>query len=84
VLSTFPHLQSGDIPAFYAHAHSVEHVLTGNNIVLSDITGQQLLNTLKPLGEQLRAMESEQLRKVFETGRTVVSDVYIAGCCSDP
>ena len=85
VLSTFPHLQSGDIPAFYAHAHSVEHVLTGNNIVLSDITGQQLLNTLKPLGEQLpRHGNPEQLRKVFETGRTVVSDVYIGGVLQRP
>jgi diguanylate cyclase (GGDEF)-like protein len=85
VLSTSPHLQSGDMAAFYSQAQSVVRREIGYNAVLSDATGQQLINTVRPQGEQLpRHGNPEQLRKVFETGRTVVSDVYVGGLLRRP
>jgi PAS domain S-box-containing protein len=85
ILSTSPALESGDVRGFYAHAQSAVSRRIGNNVVLSDATGQQLLNTIRPLGEQLpRHGNPAQLSKVFETGRPVISDVYIGGVLKRP
>jgi signal transduction histidine kinase/ActR/RegA family two-component response regulator/HPt (histidine-containing phosphotransfer) domain-containing protein len=57
----------------------------GTNVVLSDRDGRQLVNTLRPLGEALpRHGNPAQLRRVFETGSTVVSDVYLGGVAQRP
>lgn len=85
VLSTSPYLQSGDIRAFYDQAKSVVSRQIGNNVVLSDAMGQQLINTLRTPGEPLpRHGNPEQLRKVFETARPVMSDVYVGGVLKQP
>jgi PAS domain S-box-containing protein len=85
ILGTSPDLQRGDIYTFYAYAQSVVPRYKGNNVVLSDATGQQLINTIRPLGAQLpRHGNPEQLRKVFEMGRPVISDVYIGGVLKRP
>lgn len=85
VLSSSPHLESGNTAAFYGQAQRVMRRQVGDNAVLSDAAGQQLINTIRPLGEQLpRHGNPEQLRKVFETGRPVVSDVYVGGVLRRP
>ena len=85
VLSTSPYLQSGDLAGFYSQAKTVVRRQIGHNVVLSDATGQQLVNTLAALGDPLpQHANPAQLRTVFETGRPVLSDVYVGAVLQRP
>ena len=85
VLSFSPHLARGSLTGFYGEAQALLARQIGHNVVLSDASGQQLVNTLRPFGEPLpRHGNPAQLRKVFETERPVVSDVYIGGLLRRP
>ena len=44
-LATSPSLVSGDLPAFYRQARLVREAYPGADIILSDATGQELVNT---------------------------------------
>lgn len=85
-LATSEHLAAPDLAAFYAQARNLlQKIDVGNNFVLSDATGQQLVNTLRPFpGPLPRHGNPEQLHRVFETGRPVVSDIYIGGVLRRP
>ncbi len=85
VLATSPYLQSENLTAFYDQAKGIVEQKIGNNVVLSDCAGQQQLNTLRPLGDELPQHGNlDQLRTVCETGRPVVSDVYLGGVLRRP
>ena len=90
VLATSPYLQKGDLSAFYDQAKSVIELRIGNNVVVTDATGQQVLNTIRPFGEQLPGhgnlaqLHLEQLREVFEKRRPVISDLFIGGVLRQP
>ena len=76
-LATSPHLTSGDLPAFYRQAKEVLPNMTiANNIVLIDANGRQQVNTLRSSGEALPSGTSLQLRRIFETGRPVTTDLF--------
>ncbi len=85
VLSTSERLKSGDIAAFRAQAEQIAARRIGANVVVSGADGRQVLNTLRPPGAPL-AMHGNpaQLRKVFATGRPVVSDLYVGGVLGQP
>jgi signal transduction histidine kinase len=52
--------------------------LPGNSLVLSDASGQQLVNTLRPFGEALPLRGNlVQLRRLFETGQPAISDLFV-------
>src|SRR5512147_2498598 len=53
VLSRSSNLASGDLAGFYAQAQQVVRTLNIDNIVLSEVRGQQLINTLRPFGTPL-------------------------------
>src|SRR5215813_12569344 len=77
-LATSAHLAEGNLAAFHAQASEVLNGSAGHNIVLSDASGQQLVNTLRPFGAPLpHHGNPEQLRRVFETGESSVSDLYV-------
>ena len=85
VLASSPSLLTGDLAAFYQQASVVLRANLGSNIVLSDASGQQLVNTLRPFGEPLpRHGNPELLRKVFEAGKPIMSDIYIGGVMRSP
>jgi diguanylate cyclase (GGDEF)-like protein len=85
ILSTSRPLQTGDIPAFYAQAQEAVRLQIGNNVVLSDTTGQQLINTRKPLGDPLpRHGNPDQLRRTFDGGLPLISDVYVGALLKRP
>jgi diguanylate cyclase (GGDEF)-like protein len=85
VLSFSPDLARGSLIAFYKEAQALLGRQIGHNVVLSDASGQQLVNTLRPFGEPLPHHGNlAQLRKVFDTERPVVSDVYIGGLLRQP
>lgn len=78
-LGSSPNLASGDLAAFHRQATSlVKESFPGANFLVTDKTGQILSSTLRPYGEPLpRKGNSDQLRQVFETGKPLISDLYI-------
>lgn len=78
VFASSPLFASDDFAAFHGEATKIAPLLHASALVLADATGQQLANTFLPFGEVLPLRGSlENLRKVFETGRPSVSDVFI-------
>ncbi|NVM78220.1 signal transduction histidine kinase/DNA-binding response OmpR family regulator [Duganella sp. SG902] len=85
-LSQSPNLDKGDFAAFHAEASkTLRPEFPGFNFVLSDRDSVQLLNTARPYGPLLPDPGSaERIRKVFETGKPVISDVFIGGALKRP
>jgi signal transduction histidine kinase len=78
VLATSPYLASGDLAAFHRQAQDAIRDLPGDSFVLSDASGQQLVNTLRPFGEALPLRGNRpQLRRLFETGQPAISDLFV-------
>jgi two-component system sensor histidine kinase/response regulator len=77
VLAASQRLASGDLPSFYRQASEALPDMGGNYIVVTDSSGQQRLNTLKPFGDPLPAAPvSDKARGVFETGKPAISDFF--------
>ncbi|MEY4711126.1 MAG: hypothetical protein RIS88_576 [Pseudomonadota bacterium] len=79
-------LRAGDLAGFHAQAReSIRQVSLGSNVVLRDEAGRQLLNTAVDYGQPLPpAAAPEQVGPVFETGRPVVSDLFIGPVLKRP
>jgi signal transduction histidine kinase len=78
VLAASPLLQTGDFAAFHREAGKLVSVVSANSFILSDASGQELVNTLRPYGEPLPFRASlETLRQVFRSGKPVISDVFM-------
>ena len=85
VLAASPLLASGDLAKFYDEALQMVAVLNIDNIVLSDVSGQQLINTLQPYGVTLPYHgDREQLARVIATVRPVISDLFIGRVTGNP
>ena len=85
VLAMSPHLATNDFAKFYDEAQQAARAMNVDNIVLSDISGQQLINTLQPFGSSLSLHAGrEQLRRVIETGQPVISDLFIGAVVKKP
>jgi two-component system sensor histidine kinase/response regulator len=79
VLASSQRLASGDLFSFYRKASESLPNMGGNYIVVTDSTGQQRLNTLKPFGDPLPQLPlSAKGRRVFDTGEPVISDFFVA------
>ena len=79
VLASSQRLASGDLLSFYRKASESLPNMGGNYIVVTDPTGQQRLNTLKPFGDPLPQLPlSVKLQRVFDTGEPVISDFFVA------
>ena len=80
VLATSGSLDSGDLPAFYRQAHTVQQAHPGSNIILSDPTGQELVNLNLPFGAPLHERSApDAVRQVYATGRPFVTSIYKGG-----
>lgn len=79
-------LRAGDLAGFHGQARdSIRQASLGANVVLRDAAGRQLLNTAVDYGQPLSpAPAPEQVRPVFETGRPVVSDLFIGPVLKRP
>jgi two-component system, sensor histidine kinase and response regulator len=78
VLAGSRRLASGDLASFYRQANDVLPNMGGNYIAVTDFSGRQLLNTLKPFGEPLPLVSmSAKERRVFETGKPAISDFFV-------
>jgi two-component system, sensor histidine kinase and response regulator len=79
VLASSQRLASGDLFGFYRKASEALPNMGGNYIVVTDSTGQQRLNTLKPFGDPLPQLPlSTKVRRVFENGQPAISDFFAA------
>ena len=85
-LSTASALTASDLARFHERARRLLALTGGGtNVVLSDETGQQLVNTLREYSEPLpRHGNLDLVRRVFATGQPVISDIYIGGVVRRP
>lgn len=79
-LATSESLARRDFAAFHRRAQALLHETNfGEYVVISTASGEQLVNTLRPLGDPLPVRANlEQLHRVFATGQPVVSDVFVS------
>ena len=86
VLSTSGALVVHDLAGFHRRAREViATTKVGMNVVLSDESGQQLVNTLREFGGPLpQHGHLQNLRRVFGTGQPVISEIYIGGVLRKP
>jgi len=85
VLAASPYLESGNLAKFYDQAMELVPAINIDNVVLTDLTGQQLLNTLQPYGAPLPFRGDRELfKKVIATGSPVISDLFIGKVVGRP
>jgi signal transduction histidine kinase len=84
VLSKSSNLASGDLARFDAEARQVVRTLNIDNIVLSDVRGQQLINTLRPFGTPLPLHDREEVQRAIAAGQPVISDLFIGAVSQKP
>jgi PAS domain S-box-containing protein len=79
------HLEAGNLAEFYEQARIAMRITRGNNVLLTTARGQQLLNTLLPIGEPLPPRGNpELLQEVVQTGRPAISDLFIGSVTNTP
>jgi signal transduction histidine kinase/ActR/RegA family two-component response regulator len=79
VLAASQRLASGNLAGFYLQASEALPHMGGNYIAVTDATGQQRVNTLKPFGDPLPPVPlSANIRRVFENGQPSISDLFVA------
>jgi diguanylate cyclase (GGDEF)-like protein len=85
-LSKSDSLLTHDLTTFYRQATEVIGAVgAGAHFVLSDPQGQQLLNTSRPLTDTLpRHGNPEQVSLVAQTGRPVISNLFIGAVLNRP
>ncbi|GLH81275.1 hypothetical protein SSBR45G_61840 [Bradyrhizobium sp. SSBR45G] len=85
VLAKSPALASDDLSAFYIEAKGSLPYLLGSAVVVADAAGQQVVNTALPYGAPLpMRADLANHRRVFETGKPSVSDVFIGAVSKKP
>ena len=85
VLALSPLLASGDFVSFHQMATWAVAKTSGNNVVLQQLDGSQIVNTLKPFGTPLPAHDVvEPQRPVSEDTKVVVSDVFTGAVAAHP
>ncbi len=84
-LATSSYIGERDFAAFYRQAAEVLPYTSGFTIVLTDAAGQQVVNLLRPYGSPLpRHGNPDILRRVLESRKPVVSDLYTGGVTGKP
>ena len=85
VLAASQRLASGDLASFYRQANEALPNMRGKYVVVTDSSGRQRLNTLKPFGDPLPgAPISDKALRVFETGKPVISDFVVVPDVGQP
>jgi diguanylate cyclase (GGDEF)-like protein len=85
VLAASPMLATDDLGGFYDHAKQVLPSQNADSYVLLDASGRQLLNTLRPYVEPPSVTAgSHRKQQVFETGATVVTDIFTGSVTGRP
>ena len=85
-LATSGYFTRRDFPALHRQLTEVlQKSDLGSHAVLSDASGQQLLNTQKPYGTLLPLHANPELvRQVFASGQPAISDIYVGAIARRP
>ncbi len=85
-LAAAPELRAGDLGGFQRFAAGVlPSQPSVNSFVLLNPDGQQLMNTLRPIGSPLpREADQQRFRPVFEKNLPLVSDLFIGAVMKKP
>jgi len=83
-LASSPHLSAGDFAAFHAQASAALRNQPFDNVVVTDASGRQLVNTLRPFGAPLPAQGSQRLQKIYADGTPVVSELFVGQVAGKP
>jgi diguanylate cyclase (GGDEF)-like protein len=85
VLASAPELQSGDLRRFQERARGALVAGTVYNYILTNRAGHQVMNTLLPYGTALPTSGTPaQLDRVFATGETVLTDLFVGPVTRQP
>jgi len=77
ILATAPSLAAGNLADFYAQSREGLRAMAAVNVVLIDPSGQQILNTLRPLGAKLPPDSLySRLPLVFTEDKPVITDLF--------
>ena len=84
-LATSPNLTSRKLAAFDQQARDIVKDSGIENVILADISGQQLINTRRPAGEPLPMVgDPELVRTAMKTRKPVISDLFIGQVLKKP
>ena len=85
-LAATPALLAGDLAEFFKISQTiVARMPATSGIILADESGQQIINTRRPFGTQLpRRGDMTPVKKVFETKKTWVSDLFMGALMNIP
>jgi len=83
-LATSPSLDRRDFAAFRVQAEQVARQAGAVNIVLLGMNGEQVVNSLRPIGQPLPTEPPPFFAKVMESHRLVVSDLFIGPVTHQP
>ncbi len=85
VLAMSPSLASGDLASFHEMATWAVAATSGNNIILQQLDGSQIVNTLKPFGAPLPAHDVvAPWLSMSKATKAVVSDVLVGAVAGRP
>ena len=85
IVAASPSLKADDFATFHREATDVLPLTLISNFVLSDRSGEQLVNTLLPYGSPLPSRGNENARRAaFETGKPVIGDLFIGTLMKRP
>jgi signal transduction histidine kinase len=78
VLATSPSFAAADLEGVHRQALQILKSYPGADITVADANGQQLLNSSRAYGTALPKRNTpESVRRVFETGRPSISNLYV-------
>lgn len=83
-LGTSPSLLNGDYRSFYEQALQVQAQQRADNVVLSQPSGQQIINTLRPYGSALPVSRTPDFAAILEAERAIITDLFIGAVSKDP
>jgi signal transduction histidine kinase/PAS domain-containing protein/ActR/RegA family two-component response regulator len=84
-LATSPSFTTGDFQSVHGQALQLLKTYPGADIIVADASGQQLVNSFRPYGTVLpKRKDPETVRRIFETGRPVISDLFFGALTKRP
>jgi len=84
-LASSPSFAAGDLAAVQRQSSQVLRWFPGADIIVADATGQQLVNSFRPYGALLpKRKNSEAVRRIFATGKPVISDLFYGAVTKRP
>ncbi|NVN91017.1 MAG: PAS domain S-box protein [Desulfuromonadales bacterium] len=80
-----PSFAAGDLAEIHRQARALLRSYPGADIIVSDSSGQQLVNSYRSFGTPLPKRNTpETVRRIFQTGQPVISDLYFGALTKRP